>query len=263
MSVACAIAILTSCAADAGEPVVLGPQWFARSLAYYQGFESAVDAPAVNDAGLVADVSARRGADASQAAGPEIAESGFVGRGLTIHDWRAPFALSGAALSPHRPMTLSFWWALTADLPVDGGYTLFELTGKGLVSLFCRGKGEWCALQSPAGVFQVYYFQGIQNVNGIYDFDLLSHLDLRAGAWHHSAVTFRLGRMAEVYTDGQRVFDVSISGRAFAPEDDLTHLAFPGPMVLDEVALLSQAVDGDLLADYFRGMTAIRRYRSE
>ncbi len=190
----------------------------------------------------------------------ETTAEGFIGRGLYVKDGRHPFALRGPALSPHRPLTLSFWWALPYDLAIDGGYSLFSLNGKGMVAAFCRGKGEWCALQRPAGVFQVYYFNGIQNVNGIYDGDIRARLDLRKGVWHHTAVVFRRGCIAQMYTDGRMVFEVTTSGREFRPEDVLHDLSLGGPLMVDELAILNRAVDGDLISDYFQGMARLREY---
>lgn len=229
---------------------VLGPPWFQECLAYHHAFETEPAQPDVNPAGLAL---VERG-------GLAVIPDGFIGHALHVQDWRAPFTLKGPALSPHRPRTLSFWWALPHDLAIDGAYTLFYLRGRGFVAAFCRGKGEWCALQRPAGVFQVYDFPGIQNVNGIYDFDLLAHLDLRARVWHHTAVVFRRAATAQMYTDGQLVFEVTLSGRTFSEEDRLHQIEFGGPLFLDEVALLDRAVDGDHIADYVRGMARLREY---
>jgi hypothetical protein len=174
-----------------------------------------------------------------------------------------PLILRGEALSPHRPLTLSFWWALTYDLTLEGGYSLFSFNGKGLVALFSRGKGEWCALQRPAGVFQVYYFEGIQNVNGIYDFDLLAHHDLRAGVWHHAAVVFRRATTAQVYIDGKPVYEVAISGREWNAADGLGNLSLGGGLDLDEVLILDRAVEGDMIGDYVRGLQRLREYMAD
>jgi len=128
-------------------------------------------------------------------------------------------ALRSNRFSPHRPWTLSFWWALPRDLPIDGGFGMFSLTGKGYIGAFVRGKGEWCALQRPAGVLQVYYFGGIQNVNDIYDGDLAAHLALQGGAWHHTAAVFRMGAVVDMLTDGRRVARIATTGRPFAEGD--------------------------------------------
>ena len=238
---------------------VLGPLWFREAVSYYASYEGAADQPLVNGAGLATDLSVRRGEGAADL-GPIVVDDGLLGRCLHIRDWRAPLVLRGEAVSPHRALTVSFWWALPYDLAIDGGYQLFDITGAGLVSLFCRGKGEWCALQKPAGVFQVYYFTGIQNINGIYDFDLLSHVDLRAQVWHHTAVVFRRASAIEGYVDGSLAFEYTITGREFTADDDLTTLTVGGPLYVDELAVLGGAPEGDMIADYYRGVSRLREY---
>jgi len=237
------------------------PPWFSDCVAYHNAFEGSLDQADVNTEQIPVVRDARRGEVDAKLAPVVTPEHGLFGQGLFVQDWRAPFMVRSPALSPHRPLTLSFWWALPQDLKVDGGYMLFEYTGGGYIGLFCRGKGEWCALQRPAGVFQIYYFPGIQNVNGIYDYDLLAHQDLRAGVWHHSAVVSRQARTAQVYTDGKLVFEVTTSGRDFTEQDALQSLAFGGPLYMDELLILNRAVEGDMIADYVQGIERLREYQ--
>lgn len=239
---------------------VYGPPWLEPAVAYYHGFESPLEQPEANAAGLAVDPSARQGAHSETAAPLAPVDEGFLGKGLSIGGWQAPLLLRGAALSPHRPLTLSFWWALEEDLPIDGGFELFALSGGGLVSHFVRGKGEWCALQRPTGVFQVYYFAGIQNVNNLYDPDLAAHLALTRGAWHHETVVFRRAQEIQVYTDGEPVCQVALTGREFAESDNLTTLTIGGPVRLDELMVLDRAIEPDQVAEYHRGMRRIREY---
>jgi hypothetical protein len=169
--------------------------------------------------------------------------------------------LNSEAFSPHRPFTASFWWALSEDARIDGVFGLFHLAGvRGLISHFSRGKGEWCALQRPVGVLQVYYLDGIANVNGIYEGDLLSRLDLRAGVWHHTAIVIRGASLTEVYTDGGKVFETRNNGRDFLPEDQLRDLrigSFWGTRAfIDEVAVFQRALLPEEIADY---VTALRQ----
>jgi len=231
---------------------VIGPEWFQANLLFRHGFADGADQPTVVAEGLAMGVTG----DAA------VVPRGWMGPAL-LTDGAGRLQLTGEALSPCRPLTLSFWWALPRDLAIDGGFGLFEIHGKGFVGQFCRGKGEWCALQRPAGVFQVYYFDGIQNVNGIYDFDLMATLDLRADAWHHTAVVFRQASRIEAYTDGRLVFDTTTAGRAFRPDDGLTTLVLGGGILLDEVAILKRAVAGDMIADYYRGARQARQYLAE
>lgn len=227
---------------------VLGPPWFEAQLAHYHTFTNKPESPDANNGAL------NIVAESCEAVG-----DGLFGRGLTIPD-NASLTLQGDTLSPHRPWTLSFWWTLPEDLPVDGAYTLFYLRGTGFIAAFCRGKGEWCALERPAGVMQVYNFAGIQNVNAIYERDLMSNLDLRAGVWHHTAVVFRRGTTAQLFTDGELVCEITTKGRAFRSEDRLHTLTLGSGIVIDELAILDRAVDAEMIGDYFRGISQLRRY---
>lgn len=229
-------------AAETKPSDVLGPPWFQESLVYYNAF----DAPPINAGQLE-----------TPAVPAEGVPGGLFGRGLPTQT--APLTLHGPALSPHRPLTLSFWWALPADLPLDGGFTLFALTGRGHISAFCRGKGDWCGLQRPAGVAQVYDMAGLQNVNDIYDFDLQKSLDLHAHVWHHTAVVFRRASSVQVYTDGNLETEITTSARDWTPGDGLTTLQLGGGVLLDEIAVLDRALDAASIADYYKGVSQLRR----
>ena len=239
-------------AADRFVPLV--PPWFETCVLYHNAFETGPDEPDVNAAEIETDLQSTQP--------PQTHERGLAGRCLDIRDPSAPLVLRSPALSPHRPLTISFWWALPYDLTLEGGYSLFSIRGKGMIALFSRGKGEWCALQRPAGVFQVYYFQGIQNVNDIYDGDLLSHYDLRAGVWHHAAIVCRRAATAQVYVDGRLVTQVTISGREWTAEDVLNDLTLGGPLLLDELLILDRAVDGGMIEDYYAGLSRLHEYLS-
>jgi len=240
------------------------PPWFAPAVVYHNAFEGDQGEPSLCWADLRTSFDPALIQEVAPGAPrpPTLAEAGLFGRCLSVQDSRAPFELDGPAVSPHRPLTLSFWWALPYDLTLEGGYQLLQLNGKGMIALFSRGRGEWCALERPAGVFQVYYFGGIQNVNGIYDFDLMSHYDLKAGVWHHAAVVFRRAATAQAYVDGKLVFEVTISGREWTTSDALQSLTLGGPLYLDEVMLLDRAVDADMVADYYQGISRLREYLS-
>jgi hypothetical protein len=247
LSPAAAPPLRTTPTYDSLLPGVSLPPGFQDRLIYYQSFDSPDGAPEVNATG----------------AGPntlELQPTGFRGRcALGAQD--TGLHLNSEAFSPHRPFTASFWWALSEDAKIDGIFGLFHLAGAhGFISHFSRGKGEWCALQRPVGVLQVYNFDGIANVNGIYEGDLLSKLDLRAGVWHHTAIVIRGASLTEVYTDGAKVFETRNNGRDFVPEDQLRDLrigSFWGtPASLDEVAIFQRALLPEEIADY---VTALRQ----
>ena len=244
------LALLSPCAsaqlrtAPAYETLLPGvslPPSFEDRLLYYQSFDTPDGGPEVNETGSTPN-----------ALEPE--PDGIRGRcALGAKD--TGLHLNSDVFSPHRPLTASFWWALQEDAAVDGIFGMFHLAGeRGMISHFSRGKGEWCGLQRPAGVVQVYYFDGIANVNGIYEGDLLAKLDLRAGVWHHTAMVVRAASLTEVYTDGAKAFETRNNGRNFLPEDKLHDLrvgSFWGAQAyLDEVMILQRALSADEIGEY-------------
>ena len=230
-------------------PYVGIPPALEDRLIYYNGFEQPdakpeVDAVAAAQVGKVT---------------PSL--SGMRGRGA-ITNKAGALQLRSPELSPHNPLTVMFWWALTEDAKIDSGFNLVHLQGRGIVSHFSRGKGEWCALQRNAAILQVYYFPGIQNVNGIYDADWAAHIELKAGAWHHTALVIHGGSLVEVYTDGKLAWSVRIDGRPFNEEDKLNDLTIgtrgAPAMAIDEVIILRRALTAEEIATY---VTAVRQMR--
>lgn len=217
------------------------PSWESR-LTYYNSFDSPDGSAEVNVAGL------------TEKAKPATGPGGIVGR-CARSEGRQGLALSGAALSPHRPLAVSFWWALLEEAKLDSGFSLLHLSGsKGFVSHFARS-GPWCGLERPAAVLQVYYLPGIANVNGIYDWDLLGHLNLQPGVWHHTALVFSAASLVELYTDGRKVWEVRLTGRNFAESDGLSELVLGGlhgglRVALDEVMILDRPLTAAEIGDY-------------
>jgi hypothetical protein len=215
-------------------------------LAYYNSFDSPDGSAEVNVTGLAEK--------ARVATGP----GGIVGW-CARSEQQQGLALSGAALSPHRPLAASFWWALLDEPKLDSGFSLFHLSGgKGFVSHFARS-GPWCGLERPAAVLQVYYLPGIANVNGIYDWDVLGHLDLRPGVWHHTALVFSAASLVELYTDGRKVWEVRLTGRSFAESDGLRELVLGGlhgglRVALDEVMVLDRPLTAGEIGEYCTAM---------
>jgi len=227
------------------------PPSFEDRLIYYQSFDTPDGAPEMNATGSTPNAL-------------EPLAGGIRGR-CALGTKDTGLHLTSEAFSPHRPLTLSLWWALEQDAAIDGVFGIFSLNGRGFISHFSRGKGEWCALQRPVGVVQVYNLPGIANVNGIYEGDLLGKLDLRAGVWHHSAAVIRAASLVEVYTDGVKVFESRNNGRGFLPEDTLHDLRLGSywgtPTYVDEVMILQRALLPDEIAGYAdmtRQMAAVR-----
>jgi len=226
------------------------PPFLEDRLIYYNAFEQTGGKPEIDRTGDV------------QSGQIVTGPGGVRGRCAVAQEGQA-LQLSSDAFSPHRPLSVAFWWQLGRDEQLDSTFDLFHLTnGKGFVSHFSRGKGEWCALERPAAVLQVYYLSDIANLNGIYDSDLMAHLDLRAGVWHHTALVFNGGSLIEVYSDGRQVWATRLNGRPFSASDKLHDLTIGSrygvPMALDEVLILGRALTADEISTY---VTAVRQMR--
>jgi len=231
-------------------PYLSLPPSFEDRLLYYNAFEGSDGKPEINTGKIV------------QVGRIEAKTDGFRGRCGITGRGRA-LQLRSDAFSPHRPLSVSLWWALQEDAKIDDCFGLFHLSGKkGYVSHFSRGKGTWCALPRPAAILQVYYIPGIKNVNGIYDRDLMAHLELKAGVWHHTALVFNGASLVEVYTDGRRAWKVRVRGRPFRQSDQLHNLVIGTrgvpPMAIDDVLILRRALTAGEIADYFAAISQMR-----
>ena len=242
--------VATRPAYEALSPYVSLPPWLEERLVVYHGFERA-------------DGEAEVRADAVEWRGkPKRVAEGFRGRGA-VTGKGGVLQLRSADFSPHRPLSVLFWWAMLEEPKPENCFGLFHLSGgRGMVSHFSRGKGGWCALQRPAAILQVYNIPGIRNVNGIYDRDLLAHVDLRAGVWHHTALVFRGASLVEVYTDGAKAWETRLRGRPFREGDGLCELVVgtrgrPG-VAVDEVIVLRRALTGEVIGRYVRALRQMR-----
>ena len=231
-------------------PYLCLPPALEDRLLYYNAFEEADGKPEISRSAV------------AQLVRLETREEGVRGR-CGMAGKGNELRLRSEAFSPHRPLTVSFWWSFEQDAKIDSSFGLVHLAGRqGFVSHFSRGKGEWCALQRPAAILQVYYIPGIQNVNGIYDSDLAAHVELKAGKWHHTALVFSGASLIEVYTDGRRAWSVRVRGRAFR-EDDRFHDLWIGTrsgmaMAIDEVMVLRRALTAGEIAEYFTAISQMR-----
>jgi len=234
--------MLLSLAAAAGEAFI-PPAW-TPDVCFLQTFDSPEAAPEIisDDARLTV---------------PKDHVEGVVGKARRARR-DSPWRLTAPHLSPHRPLTLSFWWAMTEKPKIDGHLHWVHLSNRGraFVSHFSRGKGKWCALERPAGVFQIIAVEGVKDVGLLYDRHLLTSMDLTPGVWHHTAVVFRNGRQAQLFVDGKRQVDVTLLGRGFQAEHGFNslilgpkHAAAP-PLDIDEITVLSRALDPDQVRDY-------------
>ncbi|MBV9469991.1 MAG: LamG domain-containing protein [Abitibacteriaceae bacterium] len=240
----------TRAAVLAEDNPILVPPWLEDSLVYRNSFDNEKVAPNTN----IENIQLVDGSTTEQS------PLGLFGKGLALSGDKS-FKLRSPVFSPHKPFTLSFWWALKEDAKIDTGFNLFGLTGNGYIGHFVRGKGEWCALQRPTGVCQVYYFKGIPNQNLLYDGDLASSLNLKANVWHHTAAVFRAGSTIEIYTDGKKATETHAEGRLFRPEDNLQQFEcgpFGSGGYLDELTVFDRALSADVIGRYYSVISQMR-----
>lgn len=238
------LAYSASGGANTSDLLSLPPSWNNRVI-YYQSFEQEDGAPDINASGL--EIMEMMKTDANGIRG-HCAVPGNTGTIL----------LNGEAFSPHKPLAVSFWWALQEDATKDSGFGLFHLTnGRGFISHFARS-GPWCALDRPAGVLQVYYLPDIKNVNGIYDRDFMAHAELKVGSWHHTVLVFTAGSLISLYLDGNKVFQIRVTGRSFQESDQLHEMILGNrdkfPVSLDEIVILNRPLQDEEIATYYKAI---------
>lgn len=219
-----------------------------KRVVFYHSFEKGLARPEIDLVG------------GKLSCGSKETAPGLTGRGLKVRDPKAarnPLRLKSPALSPHRGITVSMWWRPDEPMKDDTCYHLASLRGKGYISSFVRGKGQWCALKRPTFVFQLYNFPGIANRNDIWT----GGARVDTGTWHHIAMTVAVGSEVRVYWDGKLRVRYSVKGRSLRPEDGVSLAEFGPtwlfhPMTLDEIVVLDRALTGEEIADY---VTAVRR----
>ncbi|MGC8843133.1 MAG: hypothetical protein ACP5QS_04285 [bacterium] len=227
------------------------PEGREKSVIYYNDFEEESGKARLNLMGIEETLSS------------SSLTKGFWGRGYLSQEGKS-LRLHSPFLSPHNSLTLSVWWALKEAHKPGQGFIIFSLNGKGFISCFVRGgDGDtWCALAKPAGVFQVYSFPGIQNINGIYDFDIMRTLDLRGGVWHNTIVSFSCGREITLYQDGRKVGRWVLT-RSLRVDDGINSLSFAPygeAIVFDEILILPGALDEDEVRRYYQMMKWLKDF---
>ena len=220
------------------------PPDLADRVRLYHSFSLGPARPEINElrAKVVAD--AKGWADGGLTGkGYRIAQPGSAKRGPEMRDLAIPLS---------RPVTVSLWWRLDAPMKADSNFALAALhADSGYISNFVRGKSQWCALQRPTFVIQVYRFGGISNVNGIHFGDAW----VADGVWHHAAVTVSAASQVSVYWDGRPRCGFPVKGRFFSAADVVKTIALGSswlahPMTIDEVLVLDCAMTADQIAAY-------------
>lgn len=224
------------------------PPEFEARVVYYHPFERELDEPLINRI------------DATFAAAEGTLVDGLAGRGFRVSDRES--SKSGAVrlrcphLTPARPITISMWWRLDREMAPETCFHLATLSGKGIISNFVRGRGQWCALKQPTFVFQVYYFEGVRNHNGVWHGSAWFEPD----TWHHVAMTVSSATTVRIYWDGKLRSDHAVKGRPFRKQDggalELGPTWLFHPMTIDEIMIIDRALTAAEIRDY---VTAVQR----
>jgi hypothetical protein len=227
------------------------PPWLEDRVVYYQPFTGDAKTPTINRIG--AETLVTRGTLVPGLAGSGLQDAKPANSAGLI-------TLRSPALSPDRPLTLALWWRLDAPMVPETCFHLLSLHGgRGIVSNFVRGKGEWCALTEPRFVFQSVYYEGIPDINGIWD----GSAWVEAGVWHHVAMVCRNAAEVDVYWDGVRRSHHAIKGRPFTAADGGSLEIGPNwlfhPMTLDDIVIVDRALAADEIAAYVLAVQRLRQ----
>ncbi len=219
------------------------PPFLDERVVYHHSFEH--DTAEANPAGLVQFKPV-----------PRI-DNGLHGSAARLGE-KQELTLSGSALSPHTPITISFWWAVEDPLEPNAGIGFFALTsrGRGFISNFVRG-GPWCALTDSAYCFQVYHLPGIKNINSVFDRQFRQRFAQGPNAWHHTVLTVSLGNRLALFVDGRRVALHLLAGRSLRVTDGFERLSFGQhnrrALRIDELTVLDLALSDEQVTR-FHGM---------
>lgn len=222
------------------------PPGFEERLTFYESFDGA----AANPGALTEEVAPLASAAGWAGAGAEVG-----GTAQKAAQWSSP------ALSPHLPLTIAFWWRLPDGCAPNAWFSWVHLFGRGYIGAFGRG-GPWCGLTDTAGVLQIWDVPGVPGINDIWDRQLRQRLALDQAAWHHLALTVAGGSRVSLYLDGALAATDTLTSRAFGEADGLHRLVMgndDSPRLLyDELLVLRRALSAAEVADYVRGMVALR-----
>ena len=229
------------------------PPSFADRVVFYQAFERGDGRPEINRIG-------------AQLVGTRATvPDGFAGNGCRSarpSAGEAPLEVRAAALSPSRPLTVMRTWRLDAPMTETSSFQLIALLGRGHVSCFVHGAGEWCALHRPTMFVQIDSFPKIANVNQAVRDDAY----FKPGEWHHVAVTIANASDVRFYLDGQPLVTAQAKGRPFGPDDvdavqpssDSGAAADP-PMTTDDLTVVGRVLSPAEIDQYWRSAVSLRR----
>ena len=238
-------------AQDQAKPVTeqylsLPPSWDDRII-YYHGFDKNPQEPEINLKGLKI-----------MCTSPKTVDDGIFGKALSC-DPKQPFRINGEALSVSKPLTFMTWWRLDEDMKEETCFHLITLSGKGIISNFVRGKGEWCALKEPTYISQIHGFGSIPNHNNPWG----GRAFFEKGQWHHCAISVGNANEVKIYWDGKLKELIMAKGRKFAP-DDVSVAEFgtnwlSHPMSIDEIIIVDRTLSEDEISEYVNALESLQR----
>ena len=226
------------------------PPSIADRVVFYEGFELPGHKPEINRISAKISGSSR------------LTSDGFAGHACRSNLpslGEKSLAIHSARLAVDRPLTVMRWWRVDTAMEETSSFQLLALLGKGHISCFVRGKGEWCALKRPTMFVQVDHFPGITNVN----WAVKDSAYFQPGDWHHIAITVADASEICFYLDGAPLVATHAKGRLFAAADIDTLQAFSDagdyaehPTSTDELLVLDRVLSAREIEQY---CTATRR----
>ena len=229
------------------------PPSFADRVVFYDAFERGDGSPEINR--IHADV----------VGGSGTVPDGFAGRGHPSNGPNAagpPLEVRSPALAVSHPITVLRTFRLDRPMVETSSFQLIALLGKGHISCFVHGAGEWCALQRPTLFVQIDSFPRIANVNQA----IRDNAYFPPGQWHQVAVTVANGADVRFYLDGQPLVTVQAKGRPFKPDDvsSVQPASEPGggvdpPTTTDDLTVVDRALSPPEIEQAWRAAQALRR----
>jgi hypothetical protein len=228
------------------------PPSLADRVVFYQGFELPNAKPEINRIGAEITGSIR------------LMPDGFAGHACRSNQPKQheeSLQVHSPRLSADRPLTVMRWWRVDSTMEETSCFQLLALLGKGHISCFIRGKGEWCALKRPTMFVQVDHFPSISNVN----WAVKDNAYFKEGDWHHTAITVADGSEICFYLDGSPLVTVHIKGRVFTADDINTLQASSDggdhaehPTSTDELIVLDRVLSPQEIEQYCIATKALR-----
>ncbi|MCM8785244.1 MAG: hypothetical protein NC899_03240 [Candidatus Omnitrophica bacterium] len=233
---------------------LLVPEYLKANIVYYNGFEKEDGKGEINKWKIGEKFNKNN-----------IIPEGFIGKAyLSKANWKDGVILKSDLISPHNPISISVWWALKEDHKEGGSFEILCFNGKGFISCFVRGGGgdPWCALKKPAGVLQVYYFGGgLENINGIYHYDIMNTLNLKSKKWNNTFLVITNGIEISLYHNGKKFGKWTLS-RPLTENDLIKTLSFGfawgEEIIIDEIFIYNRPLKDEEIEEYNKMITGLK-----